>query len=241
MYVRLAALNFAATLECPVVFVCRNNGFAISTPVKDQYRGDGIAARGIAYGMHTIRVDGMDMWAVLEATRRARAIAVGEDGTGKTKPVLIEAMTYREGHHSTSDDSTRYRAAEEIQEWRAKYNPVRRLRAYLELQGWWNAEMETAAMAEERKGVLTALATAERKGSPDLKVCCIRMHSSVCTRHILVYNMHARWVCACVCGDTAMQELVNDVYDVIPPHLQSQWDALQEHVAKYPDHYTPSH
>jgi 2-oxoisovalerate dehydrogenase E1 component alpha subunit len=106
------ALNMAGTLSCPVVFFCRNNGYAISTPVREQYKGDGIAARGIAYGLPTIRVDGNDLLAVHDATALARERAL-KDNT----PVVIEAMTYRGGHHSTSDDSTRYRGAEEIQYW----------------------------------------------------------------------------------------------------------------------------
>jgi 2-oxoisovalerate dehydrogenase E1 component alpha subunit len=99
-----AALNFAATLEAPVLFMCRNNGFAISTSVQDQYRGDGIASRGVGYGMATIRVDGNDLLAVYEVTKRAREYAIENSA-----PVLIEYMTYRQGHHSTSDDSTQYR------------------------------------------------------------------------------------------------------------------------------------
>lgn len=62
------ALNMSATLSCPVIFFCRNNGYAISTPVKEQYKGDGIAARGVAYGIPTIRCDGNDVFAVHEAT-----------------------------------------------------------------------------------------------------------------------------------------------------------------------------
>lgn len=85
-----AAFNFAATMECPVLMFCRNNGFAISTPTKDQYRGDGIAARGAGYGMTTVRVDGNDVFAVYNVTKRAREFAVKEN-----KPVLIEALTYR--------------------------------------------------------------------------------------------------------------------------------------------------
>lgn len=162
-----AALNMAATQEAPVIFFCRNNGYAISTPVSDQYRGDGIAARGVAYGIHTIRVDGNDLFAVYAATKRAREIASGGGGAG-TRPVLIEAMTYREGHHSTSDDSTRYRSADEIKVWRARSNPLKRLRAFLERKGWWSAEREAALVAEERKGVLAALATAEQKPKPDV-------------------------------------------------------------------------
>jgi 2-oxoisovalerate dehydrogenase E1 component alpha subunit len=161
-----AGMNMAATQSVPLIFFCRNNGYAISTPVTDQYRGDGIAARGVAYGMHTIRCDGNDIWAVYEATKKAREIATGQDGTGETKPVLIEAMTYREGHHSTSDDSTRYRKAEEIAEWRAKSNPIKRMKTYLENKGWWNAEAEASLVAEERRSVLAALAASEAKPRP---------------------------------------------------------------------------
>lgn len=135
-----------------------------------QYNGDGIAARGVAYGMHTMRVDGNDVWAVLEATKRAREIASGSDGSGTTKPVLIECMTYREGHHSTSDDSTRYRTMEEIKHWKETSNPIMRLRKYLERRGWWNQDMENALVASERKAVLTAMTNAERKSKPDFKV-----------------------------------------------------------------------
>jgi len=164
-----AGLNMAATQQTPTIFFCRNNGYAISTPVWEQYRGDGIAARGVAYGMHTIRCDGNDVFAVRAATRAARAIATGADGSGRCKPVLIEAMTYRESHHSTSDDSTRYRAAEEIAQWRERANPVRRLRLFLERRGMWDEAREAAAVAEARKEVLLALQTAELKARPDVR------------------------------------------------------------------------
>lgn len=85
-----AALNFAATLECPVIFFCRNNGYAISTPTSEQYRGDGIAARGTSYGIDTVRVDGNDIFAVYNATALAKKHVLQHN-----VPVLIEAMTYR--------------------------------------------------------------------------------------------------------------------------------------------------
>lgn len=85
-----AAFNFAATLDCPVIFFCRNNGYAISTHAKEQYRGDGIAGRGPGYGINTLRVDGNDVLAVYNATKLAKDFAVKNN-----KPVLIEALTYR--------------------------------------------------------------------------------------------------------------------------------------------------
>lgn len=107
-----AAFNFSTTLEVPIIFFCRNNGYAISTPSHEQFRGDGIISRAVGYGMHAIRVDGNDIIAIQNATMEARKLAIEQ-----SCPVLIEAMTYRVGHHSTSDDSTRYRSISEIKHW----------------------------------------------------------------------------------------------------------------------------
>ena len=122
-----AAMNFAATLEVPMIFFCRNNGYAISTPTHDQFRGDGIASRAAGYGMYTIRVDGNDLLAVKAATKAARELALE-----KSRPVLIETMSYRRGHHSTSDDSTRYRSVTEIDMWK-DLDPVKRFRNFMEV------------------------------------------------------------------------------------------------------------
>lgn len=116
-----AALNIAATRACPVVFVCRNNGYAISTPTLEQYKGDGIASRGIGYGIDTIRVDGNDVMAVYAVTQAARELAVSCQ-----RPVLVEAMSYRVSHHSTSDDSFAYRAKGDVEEWKRRDNPITR-------------------------------------------------------------------------------------------------------------------
>lgn len=156
-----AALNFASTLGCPTLFFCRNNGYAISTPVADQYHGDGIAARGLGYGMHTIRVDGNDLFAVYNATKMARELAVE-----KQVPVLIESMTYRGGHHSTSDDASRYRSNEELQFWRTQQNPIFRLRKYLESKNLWNEAKETEWTEKYRNDVLEAMDRAEHIEKP---------------------------------------------------------------------------
>ncbi|KAI8885869.1 Dehydrogenase, E1 component [Backusella circina FSU 941] len=159
-----AGLNMAATLKCPVIFFCRNNGFAISTPSSEQYVGDGIASRGIGYGIETIRVDGNDIWAIYNATKAARQIAVEEN-----RPVLIEAMTYRIGHHSTSDDSTKYRDRKEVEE-RAQFdNPITRLRRYMESKGYWDAEQEDAYRKQARKDILKSFSAAEKRKKPAVK------------------------------------------------------------------------
>jgi 2-oxoisovalerate dehydrogenase E1 component alpha subunit len=148
-----------------VVFICRNNGYAISTPTLEQYRGDGIASRGIGYGIDTIRVDGNDIFAVREVTKRARELALTDGG----KPVLIEAMSYRISHHSTSDDSFAYRARVEVEDWKRRDNPITRLRKYLEKKGVWDEEKEKGARARIRKDVLKAFAEAEREKKPPLR------------------------------------------------------------------------
>ena len=153
----------------------RNNGYAISTPVSEQYRGDGIAVRGPAYGMSTIRVDGNDVLAVYNATQAAREIAEKEN-----KPVLIEAMTYRIGHHSTSDDSSAYRSVDEVgnktirclssviaqylfhfnlcvlqvRYWDQKDHPITRFYNYLVSKGAWSETQEKEWKNESKKKVI---------------------------------------------------------------------------------------
>jgi 2-oxoisovalerate dehydrogenase E1 component alpha subunit len=95
-------------------------------------------------------VDGNDVWAVFNATAAARKLAL-ERGA----PVLIEAMTYRIGHHSTSDDSSAYRSKDEVEQWRAKDNPINRFRKYLEAKGWWSAEEEKEYLDTVRRQVST--------------------------------------------------------------------------------------
>ncbi|KAI8866568.1 hypothetical protein GQ42DRAFT_181237 [Ramicandelaber brevisporus] len=158
-----AGLNMAATLECPVIYFCRNNGYAISTPAVEQYKGDGIASRGIGYGIDTIRVDGNDIWAVYNAVSKARDIAVSTN-----KPVLVEAMTYRVGHHSTSDDSSAYRSKQEVDEWKTRDNPVTRMRHYLEKKGWWDEAKDKDFRVIRRKEILTSFAAAEKRKKPSI-------------------------------------------------------------------------
>ncbi|KAK0708149.1 thiamine diphosphate-binding protein [Lasiosphaeris hirsuta] len=160
-----AALNIAATRSCPVIFICRNNGYAISTPTLDQYRGDGIASRGLGYGIETIRVDGNDFWAVREATKKARELALQDGG----KPVLIEAMTYRVSHHSTSDDSFAYRARVEVEDWKRRDNPIARLRKWMEVKGCWDEAKEKEARESIRRDVLKAFSEAEREKKPPIR------------------------------------------------------------------------
>ncbi|UXA16501.1 pyruvate dehydrogenase (acetyl-transferring) E1 component subunit alpha [Mycobacterium sp. SMC-4] len=130
------ALNLAAVFGAPCVFFVQNNQWAISVPVQRQHAGPTLAHRAIGYGMTGVRVDGNDVlacYAVMdEAADRARR------GGG---PTFIEAVTYRMGPHTTSDDPTRYRSDEEVQHWRAK-DPITRYRRYLQDCGVWTSRLE---------------------------------------------------------------------------------------------------
>jgi len=168
-----AGLNMAAVLRSPTIFYCRNNGYAISTGTEEQYAGDGIAPRGIGYGIETIRVDGNDLLAVLLATQTAREFALKHN-----KPVLIEAMSYRLGAHSTSDDPSGYRSKEEEELW-AQIDGVLRYKTWIINQGWWSEEEDSALYEKYRAEILSALKVAEKVGPPALEEIVTDVYSDV--------------------------------------------------------------
>ncbi len=138
------ALVFAASYGSPVVFVCTNNQYAISEPVGVQAQAP-IAGRAPGFGIPSMRVDGNDVLAVYAAMRWALEHA--RSGKG---PAFIEAVTYRMGPHTTSDDPTRYRDKDELERWRAR-DPLARVEAYLRTQGAFDEafEAEVAAASDE--------------------------------------------------------------------------------------------
>ncbi|WP_246480310.1 thiamine pyrophosphate-dependent dehydrogenase E1 component subunit alpha [Motiliproteus sediminis] len=155
-----AALNMASVLKVPVIFLCRNNGYAISTPSSEQFAADGIAPRALGYRMHAIRVDGNDVLAVYAAMQEARRLAVEEN-----EPVLIEAMSYRLAAHSSSDDPSGYRSKKEEEKWREK-DPLVRFKNWLLKRKWWSEEEDSALFERERQAVLEALKAAEHRPAP---------------------------------------------------------------------------
>ncbi|SET57327.1 thiamine pyrophosphate-dependent dehydrogenase E1 component subunit alpha [Thalassotalea agarivorans] len=158
-----AGLNMAAVHQAPVIFFCRNNGYAISTPAEEQFAGNGIASRGVGYGIKTLRIDGNDILAVLKATQEARKYCI-EEG----KPVVIEAMSYRLGAHSTSDDPTGYRTKEEEEKWQA-HDPILRMKQWMLNQSWWTEEQDSEIFEQLREDVLAALKVAEKIDKPALE------------------------------------------------------------------------
>lgn len=168
-----AGLNMAAVHKAPVIFFCRNNGYAISTPSDEQYVGNGIASRGVGYGIKTIRIDGNDILAVMKAVQLARQHALE-----KSEPVIIEAMSYRLGAHSTSDDPSGYRTKEEEAKWH-EHDPISRFKLWITEKGWWNEEQETALFERLREEILAAVKVAEKIDKPPLEDLVTDVYSDV--------------------------------------------------------------
>jgi 2-oxoisovalerate dehydrogenase E1 component alpha subunit len=135
------AMVFASSFRAPVVFVCTNNQWAISEPVTVQAKFP-IAGRAPGFGIPSMRVDGNDVLACLAAMRWATDRA--RKGHG---PAFIEAVTYRMGPHTTSDDPTRYRDKDEVERWRRR-DPLARVAALLRAQGEFSEEFEREVAAE---------------------------------------------------------------------------------------------
>lgn len=150
------ALNFAGVFKLPAVFFIQNNQWAISVPRSRQSASQTLAQKALAYGISGVQVDGNDVLAVYqvttEAVRRARA------GEG---PVLIEAVTFRHGPHTTSDDPTRYRDSEEVQTWLSK-DPIARLQRFLSNKQLWDEAQETAWIRDAGEKIEQAVVAAEK-------------------------------------------------------------------------------
>ncbi|PAJ75394.1 3-methyl-2-oxobutanoate dehydrogenase [Pseudoalteromonas sp. NBT06-2] len=157
-----AGLNMAAVLKAPVIFFARNNGYAISTPADEQFAGDGIASRGVGYGIKTIRVDGTDALAVYAATKKAREVC-----TMTGEPILIESIAYRVGAHSTSDDPSGYRSKQEEAD-NSETCPVKRFEAWLIKKQWLDLDAENKLNEQVREEILDALKVAEKVAKPEL-------------------------------------------------------------------------
>lgn len=149
------AMVFAASYQAPVIFFCQNNHWAISEPVGLQAHVP-IARRAPGFGIPSVRVDGNDVLACLAVTREALARARSGGG-----PTFIEAVTYRMGPHTTADDPTRYRDANELEDWAAR-DPLARLATLLDSLGLLEADYTDsvkakadAVAAELREGCLS--------------------------------------------------------------------------------------
>lgn len=138
------ALNFSGVFDVPVIFLCQNNQYAISVPREKQSRSETLAQKAIAAGIDCLQVDGNDVFAVFKAVSEA---------VNNKKPILIECITYRLGDHTTSDDASRYRSEDEVNEWRVR-DPIKRLELFMKNKGWWSEKLseEIKARVKNRVG-----------------------------------------------------------------------------------------
>lgn len=156
------ALNYAAVWKVPVIFLVQNNQYAISLPVSKQMATKNIAMKAVAYGMPGIKVDGNDLFAMHEAL--AFVTDYARSGKG---PVLFEALTYRKGPHTTSDDPGKYREEAEEKEWE-ETDPIKRIRLYLEQKELWDEAREKEIIADYIKEIDTLFEEVE--GYPPYKL-----------------------------------------------------------------------
>jgi 2-oxoisovalerate dehydrogenase E1 component alpha subunit len=153
-------LNFAGVHRLPVVFVCENNGYAISVPLRLQAGNPSLADRAAGYGMPGVVVDGTDVPACAEAVREAVARARAGEG-----PTLIEARVRRINAHTSEDNQAKYRTPEELAE-AVEHDPVARFEAWLIDRGWLTAEQAARLRQELEREAADAADWAESQPSP---------------------------------------------------------------------------
>lgn len=149
-------LNMAGAFKAPGIFFVQNNHFAISVSVEDQTAAKTLAQKGIAAGIESYQVDGMDALAVYAVTAHARKRAIAGEG-----PTLIETLTYRYGPHTMAgDDPTRYRTSELDSEWEQK-DPIVRFRTFLENKGLWTLEKENEVIETAKEDIKEGIKKAD--------------------------------------------------------------------------------
>lgn len=156
-------MNFAGVNKAPVVFVCRNNGWAISVPTEKQTAAKTFASKAVGYGMPGVRVDGNDILAVVQVAQEAVARARAGEG-----PTMIEALTYRREGHSSSDDPSVYRDPHEPEVWNKK-DPLNRLRGFLDKKKLYSEEHEKSVLEKHNAAITAALDAAVDLGDPPVE------------------------------------------------------------------------
>jgi len=172
-----AAANFAGVMKLPVVFFCQNNQWAISVPLSKQTGSESIAIKANAYGFPGVRVDGNDVLAVIAATREA--VDRARSGGG---PTLVEAVTFRMGGHSSSDDPTRYRESGLVSEWERR-DPLRRFRTWLLGEGVVAENDDDAWTAQFNDEIGSAIKEAEALPPPAIETIFTDVYATM-PRHI---------------------------------------------------------
>jgi len=157
------SMNFAGVYKVPCIFMCKNNQWAISLPFSRQTASVSIAMKAVAYGFEGARVDGNDVLAVYTVTKHAADKARSGGG-----PTLIEAVTYRMGPHSSSDDPTRYRDQKDVEEWR-KRDPITRFKLYLRAKGIWSDAWDSKVHKQIEEELNAAVTQEEQAAKPNVE------------------------------------------------------------------------
>jgi len=181
------ALNFAGALNAPLVVIIQNNHWAISTPRSVATKAESLAQKAIAAGIKAIQVDGNDVLAMYVAMREARISAL--NGI----PVVIEALTYRIGAHTTSDDPSLYRDSKEVEEW-VKKDPVERLKKYLISKKWLTIKENEKLEEENNKYVQEVFAKIEKTGNISLDEVFDYVYSSRTPNQVEQYEEYTKFL-----------------------------------------------
>lgn len=151
-------MNFGAVYDVPMIVVIQNNQYAISTPRLKATKSKTLAQKAIAYGIPGIQVDGNDPLAMYVAVSEAKKRALKGEG-----PTLIEAVTYRMGPHTTSDNPKLYREDSEVEEW-SKKDPLIRFKKYLIDKKYWTDKEDDSLYEESKQNVLDTFKKVEESG-----------------------------------------------------------------------------
>jgi len=184
------ALNFAGVWKVPVVFIIQNNQYAISVPVSQQTAAKNLALKSVAYGIPGLRVDGNDFLAMHKVLKDARDYVTSGNG-----PILIEAVTYRKGAHTTSDDPSLYRTDEEEAIWALK-DPIKRLRLYLIKKKLWKAADDEKLIEGYKKEVDAQFIEYEKSPEYDLNDVFDHMYDEIpedLKKQKVEYDKYLNW------------------------------------------------
>src|SRR5438477_4499281 len=163
-------VNFAAVMNAPLVLLCNNNQWAISTPLEAQTRASALADKAVGYGIPGVRVDGLDVLAVYEAAREAVERARAGDG-----PTLIEAVHYRAAPHATADDPSAYIDQERVEEERAR-ECVGQYERFLQRLGLIDDEVVASTRKEAEELMRAGISAGEAEPPADPKLVVTRAH-----------------------------------------------------------------
>lgn len=168
-----SGMNFGAVTKSPAIFICMNNQFAISVPLEKQTAAESIVDKAVGYGMPGIRVDGNDIFAMYLAAHEAIERARKGDG-----PTFIEAVTYRMGPHTSSDDPSRYRESDEVENWKRK-DPIVRFKKYLINKGYLSEDEDKELWKKYDSTINELIAVADERPKPQLRTMFTDVYKDV--------------------------------------------------------------